>query len=53
MFKKYLLLGAFVLSASFAFSASAARQTITCTYKWVGDEVVLVRCCDSTQCHDY
>jgi len=53
--KKYLLLGAFIISASFAFNASAfvAHETIKCTYKWVNGEVVLVECCDSTQCHPY
>lgn len=48
--KKIGLASVLVVSGFWAFQATAIEK-IKCTYKWENGEVVIVECCDSTQCH--
>ncbi|WP_171041641.1 hypothetical protein [Pseudoalteromonas phenolica] len=52
MLKLSTLLAVLAFSASLSFNATAV-ENISCTYELVGEEVKLVECCDSTQCHKY
>ncbi|GMM83822.1 hypothetical protein MTsN2n4_10490 [Pseudoalteromonas sp. MTN2-4] len=52
MLKLSTFLAVLAFSASLSFHATAV-ENIKCTYKLVGEEVKLVKCCDSTQCHEY
>ncbi|WP_171040888.1 hypothetical protein [Pseudoalteromonas phenolica] len=52
MLKLSAILAVLAFAASLSFNATAV-ENISCSYKLVDGEVKLVKCCDSSQCHEY